>query len=45
MSLIGKEDQEYLRNEFMRLTRPVKLVLFTSESNCQSCADTRALLE
>ncbi len=44
MALIGKEDQEYLRNEFLRLTQPVKLVLFTSES-CRSCADTETLLK
>lgn len=44
MPLIGKEDQEYLRNEFLRLERPVKLVLFTGE-NCQSCADAATLLE
>ncbi len=44
MPLIGKEDQEYLRNEFLRLEKPVRIVLFTSES-CQSCADTATLLE
>ncbi len=44
MALIGKEDQEYLRNEFLRLEKPVKLVLFTSAS-CASCADTKTLLD
>ena len=44
MALIGKEDQEYLRNEFLRLQRPVTLVLFTSKG-CPSCADTRMLLD
>jgi len=44
MALIGKEDQDYLRNEFLRLEKPVRLVLFTNES-CASCADTKTLLE
>ncbi len=43
MSLIGKEDQQYLQNEFLKLTRPVELVLFTNGS-CPSCADTKTLL-
>jgi glutaredoxin-like protein len=45
MALIGEKDQEYLRNEFSKLSRPVRLVFFTQEFECASCRDTHQLLE
>jgi len=45
MSLIGEKDREHLRNEFSKLSRPVRLVFFTQEFECASCRDTHQLLE
>jgi len=45
MSLIGEKDQEYLRNEFSKLSRPVRLVFFTQQFECASCRNTHQLLE
>lgn len=45
MPLIGEKDREHLRNEFSKLSRPVRLVFFTQEFECASCRDTHQLLE
>ncbi len=45
MSLIGEKDREYLRKEFSKLSRPVRLVFFTQEFECASCRDAHQLLE
>jgi len=45
MPLLQEKDREYLRGEFAKLTEPVKLILFSDEQGCASCADTRQLLE
>jgi len=45
MALLQEKDREYLRGEFAKLTEPVKLILFSEEEGCASCADTRQLLE
>jgi len=34
-----------IKNEFAKLTGPVKLVFFTQEMECQFCRETRTLLE
>ncbi len=44
MAHISKEDQEYLKKEFSKLTKPVKLVFFTQQFECQYCQLTRELL-
>ena len=44
MALISEQDQTYLRNEFAGL-QPVKLILFTAESECQYCTETRQITE
>lgn len=45
MALLKPEDQEHLRIEFANLQRPVKLVVFTQEFECQYCKETRQIAE
>ena len=45
MSLLKKEDQKHLRQEFESLQHPVKLVVFTQEFECQFCRETRQIAE
>ncbi|MFN8485036.1 MAG: thioredoxin family protein [Anaerolineae bacterium] len=45
MALLSKKDQQELMKEFEALTRPVKLVLFTQDSDCEYCPDTRQIVE
>ena len=35
MALLSKKDNEYLRQEFAALTRPVRLVMFTQARECE----------
>ncbi len=44
MSLITTEIKEQLTQLFTTLKKPVHMILFTSESNCETCADTQLLL-
>jgi glutaredoxin-like protein len=46
MSLISEKDASFLREEFeTKLVEPVKLVMFTQETECQFCAETRQITE
>ncbi len=45
MSLLKEKDRQSLEKEFAKLTKPVRLVLFTQEFECTSCRDTHGLLE
>jgi alkyl hydroperoxide reductase subunit AhpF len=45
MSLISPADQERLREEFAQLTRPVRLVFFTQTLECETCPQTRQILD
>ncbi|MGB9735440.1 MAG: protein disulfide oxidoreductase [bacterium] len=45
MGLLQEKDKEYLRNEFSKLTNPVKLILFTQEEDCTYCNDEKILLD
>jgi len=45
MPLIGEKDRETLSKEFVQLSRPVRLAMFTQEFECPSCRNTRELLE
>jgi alkyl hydroperoxide reductase subunit AhpF len=45
MPLISPGDQERLRQQFARMTRPVRLVFFTQTIGCDTCADTRRILD
>lgn len=44
MANISKDDQEYLKKEFSKMHKSVKLVFFTQQFECQYCQLTRELL-
>jgi alkyl hydroperoxide reductase subunit AhpF len=45
MSLISPSDQAKLREEFARMTRPVRLLFFTQTLACETCPQTRQILD
>ena len=45
MSLLNDDVRQQVRDEFAKLTNPVKLVMFTQEVECQFCSETRELVE
>lgn len=45
MSLIHEDDRAELRERFARLARPVRMIVFTDDRNCQFCPETRQLAE
>jgi glutaredoxin-like protein len=46
MPLISEQDQDVLRNEFAdKVVNPVKILMFTQETECQFCAETRQIVE
>jgi glutaredoxin-like protein len=45
MPLIGEKEQGQIREMLADLTNPVKLIMFTQETECQYCAQTRQLVE
>jgi glutaredoxin-like protein len=45
MALLSEHDREHLRHEFRELPRPVKLVMFTQDFECEYCRETRQLVE
>ncbi len=45
MPLISEQDRETLRQEFQALRAPVKLIMFTQETECQYCKETRQIVE
>src|SRR4029453_2736702 len=44
MSLISPDDQERLREEFAKMTRPVRLLFFTQTLGCETCQLTGQVL-
>ena len=44
MSLISPADQERLREEFAKMTRPVRLLFFTQALGCETCHLTHQVL-
>jgi alkyl hydroperoxide reductase subunit AhpF len=44
MSLISPADQERLREEFAKITRPVRLLFFTQTLGCETCHITHQVL-
>ena len=44
MGLISDADQARLREDFAKLTRPVRLLFFTQAVGCESCHVTRQVL-
>jgi alkyl hydroperoxide reductase subunit AhpF len=45
MPLISPSDQDKLREAFTAMTRPVRLVFFTQTLDCETCAQTRQILD
>ena len=44
MAHISDEDREHLRNSFNELERPVRLIYFSKQFECQYCETTREIL-
>jgi glutaredoxin-like protein len=45
MALISAADQEHLRESFAAMTRPVRLLFFTQTLDCETCLQTRQILD
>src|SRR5438477_4396225 len=45
MSLISPSDQERLREDLAAMTRPVRLLFFTQTLDCDTCVQTRRILD
>jgi alkyl hydroperoxide reductase subunit AhpF len=45
MPLISPKDQEHLRESFAEMERPVRLLFFTQTFDCETCAQTRQILD
>jgi glutaredoxin-like protein len=45
MSLISEADQARLREDFARLKRPVRLLFFTQSIGCETCLQTRQIID
>jgi alkyl hydroperoxide reductase subunit AhpF len=45
MALLSSADQQRLRDAFAEMTRPVRLVFFTQTLDCETCPQTRQILD
>jgi len=45
MPLLSPADQQRLRDAFSEITRPVRLVFFTQTLGCDTCVQTREILD
>ena len=45
MPLVSPADQERLRESFNELRRPVRLLFFTQALGCETCLETRQILD
>src|SRR3954449_9980827 len=45
MALISAADQEHLRESFAAMARPVRLLFFTQTLGCDTCLQTRQILD
>src|SRR6476646_4540758 len=45
MPLISVSDQERLRADFAALARPVRVLFFTQTFDCETCLQTRQILD
>ena len=45
MALISPSDQQSLREAFAGMTRPVRLLFFTQALGCETCPQTRQILD
>jgi alkyl hydroperoxide reductase subunit AhpF len=44
MALLSAADQQALRDAFAAMTRPVTILFFTQAIGCETCAETRQIL-
>jgi len=44
MAFLSKEDADFVKSEFDKLTHPVNLVYFTQKMACEYCEDTQKIL-
>ena len=45
MPLLSPADQDKLRESFAEMTRPVRLLFFTQTLDCETCPQTRQILD
>jgi glutaredoxin-like protein len=45
MALIAPADQQRLRDDFAKMTRPVRLLFFTQTLECETCLQARQILD
>ena len=45
MGFLTEKDQQFVRNLFENIDKPVKLIMFTQELECQYCRETKQILE
>jgi hypothetical protein len=45
MALMSPSDQQKLRESFAKMTRPVRLLFFTQTLGCETCSQTRQILD
>src|SRR5258706_16135692 len=45
MPLLSPADQDKLRESFAEMTRPVRLLFFTQTIDCETCPQTRQILD
>jgi alkyl hydroperoxide reductase subunit AhpF len=45
VALLSSSDQQRLRDEFSVMTRPVRLLFFTQTIGCETCPETRQILD
>ena len=45
MALISPADQQRLRDSFAEMTRPVRLLFFTQTLGCETCLQTKQILD
>lgn len=45
MGLLAPADQEKLRDAFTEITRPVRLLFFAQTFGCETCVETRQILD
>jgi alkyl hydroperoxide reductase subunit AhpF len=45
MALLSSADQEKLREAFQEMTRPVRVLFFTQTFGCETCVQTRQILD
>jgi len=45
MAYLTEKDQQFVKNMFENLDKPIKIIMFTQELECQYCRETKQILE